>query len=80
MAGEVRSRGNGLNDVCNLFGFLHSDFPSNISHSEAAQCVEALCERFPELFMPELVDEIIAFEVLYFHVTAGSKDSSSNKP
>ena len=79
MAGEVTSRGNGLNDVCNLFGFLHSDFPSNISHSEAVQCV-ALCERFPELFMPELVDEIIAFQVLYFHVTAGSKDSSSNKP
>ena len=40
MVGEIKSRGEGLRDVCDLFGFLHSHYMSNISHGDAAQYVD----------------------------------------
>lgn len=76
MAGEIRSRGDGIHDVCELFGFLHPDYLSKISQSDSVQCVEKLRKRFPEFFTPELADETIAFQLLYFNVNAASLATS----
>jgi hypothetical protein len=77
MAGEIRSRSEGLQDVCELFGFLHSVHLSKISHMDAVQCVGKLHKRFPDYFTSELADEIVSFQMLYFAVNTSSTVNSS---
>lgn len=50
MAGEIRNRCDGLQDVCQLFGFLHSHHLSLITQDRADECVENLSKRFPQYF------------------------------
>jgi len=78
MAGEIKSRSEGLQDVYKLFRFLYTVHFSKISHMDAVQCVGKLHKRFHDYFISELAVEIISLQMLYFAVNTSTTAVPSN--